>query len=120
MFKVKKTDDGYCCSFNTFDVSEVSYSSSAGQNTDHICIQGFSKPAAVEDADDEEESEYGDEYHYHLDYDYEEIEAALASGEVDQATVDAALEAAGGGGDDGGDCGARDEGETEPRGSGWD
>ena len=26
----------------------------------------------------------------------------------------------GGGGDDGGDCGARDEGETEPRGSGWD
>ena len=30
MFKVKKTDDGYCCSFNTFDVSEVSYNSSAG------------------------------------------------------------------------------------------
>ena len=25
-----------------------------------------------------------------------------------------------GGGGDGGDCGARDEGETEPRGSGWD
>ena len=24
------------------------------------------------------------------------------------------------GGEDGGDCGARDEGETEPRGSGWD
>ena len=23
MFKVKKTDDGYCCSFNTFEVSEV-------------------------------------------------------------------------------------------------
>ena len=25
-----------------------------------------------------------------------------------------------GGGEDGGGCGARDEGETEPRGSGWD
>ena len=23
MFKVKKTDDGYCCAFNTFEVSEV-------------------------------------------------------------------------------------------------
>ena len=71
-------------------------------NTDlniSLCVQGFSKPAAVEDDADEEES---DEYHYHLDYDYEEIEAALASGEVDQATVDAALEAAAGGDGGGG------------------
>ena len=25
MFKVKKTDDGYCCAFNTFEVSEVGF-----------------------------------------------------------------------------------------------
>ena len=67
MFKVIKSDDGYCCSFNTFDVSEVKLEIQILKKMFFFENQGFSKP--VETAAEDEEEDEEDYYHY---YHYEE------------------------------------------------
>ena len=66
MFKVKKSDDGYCCAFNTFDVSE-----------------GFATPATDDSAGDDEEEEEEDDYYDYYDYNDDNSEGATESDDGD-------------------------------------
>ena len=79
LFKMTKTDDGFCCAFNTISV-QSSYASESGEEYD---------PSQYEDDDyydeDYDEEDYNDEDYddeYYGDEDYDDSETTTSTTEA--------------------------------------
>merc|ERR1712106_1312545 len=75
LFKMKKTDDGFCCSFNTRSVSE----SFAWNPNEMDTSKHYMNNSAGDEYGTEYEYEYGSEYDYAETEDYGSDDSSVAS-----------------------------------------